>query len=153
MQSKLSYLPRESRSGLSARATEATQSAPSRRGNAIRTHPPPGAWETPLTVVNWIRWNSTELASADREELLGAMRPEQQCKLLRDDYVWVGRSGVLWRPVEGGLRRARFTHGAQFETRRGAFRIDATGEVQELPPRPRELQRRGSPLLARAGRP
>ncbi|HEY8123024.1 MAG TPA: hypothetical protein VII78_17010 [Myxococcota bacterium] len=98
-----------------------------------------------MTVANWVRWNSTELDPSEREELLGALTPEQQRQLLHNDYVWMERRGVMWRPAEGGLRRQRFTHGAQFETQRGTFRIDSAGSVQELPPRPREPQLAGVP--------
>jgi hypothetical protein len=96
-----------------------------------------------MTVANWVRWNATELDSADREELLGALTPAQQRQLLHNDYVWVERCGVMWRPPEGGLRRTRFTHGAHFETRRGAFRIDAEGSVLETFAPPREPLRAG----------
>ena len=96
-----------------------------------------------MTVANWARWNATELDPTDREELLGAMTPEQQRQLLHNDYVWMERCGVMWRPPEGGLRRKRFTHEAQFETQRAAFRIDAAGGVQEVPREPREPQLAG----------
>jgi hypothetical protein len=96
-----------------------------------------------MTVANWVRWNATELDSATREELLGALTPEQQRQLLHNDYVWVERTGVIWRAAEGDLRRARFTHGAQFETRRGAFHIDAEGHVQEAFAGPRSSHRAG----------
>lgn len=84
-----------------------------------------------MTIANWIRWNRTELEPGERESLLGALTPAQQRSLLHDDYAWIERAGVLWRPPEGGLRRARFTHGLQFETKRGAFRVDAEGCVRE----------------------
>jgi len=84
-----------------------------------------------MTVTNWIRWNRTELEPAEREALLGGLTPPQQRSLLHNDYAWMGRSGVLWQPPTGGLRRARFTRGAQFETKRGAFRVDAEGSVRE----------------------
>jgi hypothetical protein len=97
-----------------------------------------------MTVADWVRWNATELDSADREALLGSLTPNQQHQLLHNDYVWVERCGVMWRPPEGGLRRQRFTHGAQFATQRGAFRIDAAGDVQETTARPREPQAGGA---------
>jgi hypothetical protein len=96
-----------------------------------------------MTVANWVRWNATELDSADRAQLLGALTPEQQRQLLHNDYVWVERCGVMWRAPEGDLRRARFTHGMQFETRRGAFRMDAEGSVIQSFASPREPGRAG----------
>ena len=88
-----------------------------------------------MTVANWLRWNATELDRSEREELLGALTREQQRQLLHNDYVWMERCGVIWKPPQGDLRRRRFTHGAEFETPRGVFRIDAAGTVQEAPPR------------------
>jgi hypothetical protein len=95
-----------------------------------------GGRRQPMTVTNWIRWNRTELEPAEREALLGALTPAQQRSLLHHDYTWMGRSGVLWLSPTGSLRRARFTHGAQFETKRGAFRMDAEGSVREEIARP-----------------
>jgi len=97
-----------------------------------------------MTVANWIRWNRTELEPAEREALMGALTPAQQHQLLHNDYAWLERSGVMWRPPEGGLRRALFTHGAQFETKRGSYRIDAEGCVREEIARPRERQLGGA---------
>ena len=93
-----------------------------------------------MTVANWIRWNCTELEPDEREALMGALTPAQQHQLLHNDYAWLERSGVIWRPPGGGLRRTRFTHGAQFETKRGAFRVDAGGYVSEELARPPERQ-------------
>lgn len=92
-----------------------------------------------MTIANWIRWNSTELEPAEREALLGGLTPDQRHQLLHNDYVWLERTGVLWQAPGGGLRRARFTHGAGFATNAGAFRIDAEGTVCAAPatdPRP-----------------
>jgi hypothetical protein len=97
-----------------------------------------------MTVANWIRWNCTELEPEEREALLGSLTPAQQHQLLHNDYAWLERSGVMWRPPEGGLRRARFTHGAQFETKRGAFGVDAEGVVREEIARPCDRQIGGS---------
>ncbi|HEU4430331.1 MAG TPA: hypothetical protein VFT98_16340 [Myxococcota bacterium] len=94
-----------------------------------------------MTVANWVRWNRTELELAEREALLGALTQEQQRQLLHNDYVWVERCGVIWRPREGDLRRARFTHSTVFETKRGAFRIDADGGVHDA----RSAGARGDP--------
>ena len=83
-----------------------------------------------MTVANWVRWNRTELDLAERAALLGVLTPEQRHNLLHNDYVWRERRGVIWQPREGGLRHARYTHSADFETRFGAFRIDAEGQVR-----------------------
>ena len=53
----------------------------------------------------------------------------------RVQYVFVARTGVIWRPVDGALRRARFTHCAHFETRHGALAVDSQGTVRALPAR------------------
>ena len=82
-----------------------------------------------MTVANWVHWNRTELDLAERAALLGALTPEQKHELLHNDYAWLGRSGLMWQPPQGDLRRVRFTHGAHFETRFGAFHVDAEGEV------------------------
>ncbi len=86
-----------------------------------------------MTVANWVRWNRTELDVQEREKLLDALTPEQKHRLLQNDYVWVERVGVIWRPLDGGLRHARFTHSAHFATRRGSFRMDSEGSVRKWP--------------------
>ena len=88
-----------------------------------------------MTIASFVRWNRTALDPEERSELLGALTPEQKNSLLHDDYAWFERSGVIWTPPDGSLRRARFTHYTESETRRGSFRIDSTGCVSEVPPR------------------
>jgi hypothetical protein len=75
----------------------------------------------------------TELEILEREKLLGSLSPEQARRLLENDWVWAKQEGVIWKPPGGGLRRTRFTHGAYFATKRGAFRIDSEGSVRALP--------------------
>jgi hypothetical protein len=60
-----------------------------------------------------------------------ALGLEQKAHLLKHDYVWVKGVGVLWKPPDGALRRARFTHGTHFRTSRGEFYIDSEGSVRE----------------------
>ena len=61
-----------------------------------------------------------------------ALGSEQKAHLLKHDYVWVKGVGVLWKPPDGALRRARFTHGTHFRTLRGEFYIDSEGSAREL---------------------
>jgi len=88
-----------------------------------------------MTIANWIRWNSTELEPSEREALLGGLTPAQRHQLLHNDYAWMQRTGVLWRPPGGGLRRARFTHDAHFATGAGAFWVYAECTVSASPAR------------------
>ena len=81
----------------------------------------------------WIEWTRTRLQPLERDELSTALTSEQKAHLLEHDYVWSEGDGVLWNPPHGDpLRRARFTHGAHFQTERGAFYIDSEGSVREL---------------------
>jgi hypothetical protein len=89
------------------------------------------AEENAMSVVNWVRWNRSELEQEEREKLLGGLTPEQSRRLLENDFVWVDRVGVIWRPPSGGLRRQRFTHSADFATRHGSFRVDSEGALRE----------------------
>jgi hypothetical protein len=82
--------------------------------------------------TEWIDWTRTKLHPQEREDLLTALTPEQKQQLLEHDYVWVKGSGVLSRPPNGALRRARFTHGTYFRTQRGEFYIGPEGGVREL---------------------
>lgn len=70
-----------------------------------------------MTVASWIDWNHD---AEERERLLGGPTPDEAHQLLHNDYVWLERVGVIWRPLDRVLRRARFTHEASFETRQGA---------------------------------
>ena len=81
----------------------------------------------------WIEWTRTRLPPQEREELLTALTSQQKAHLLEHDYVWVEGVGVLWKPPEGDpLRRARFTHGTHFRTRRAEFYVDSEGNAREL---------------------
>ena len=90
--------------------------------------------------AEWIDWTRTKLqplerenlSTQERENMLTALTSEQMEVLLERDYVWVKGIGVLWKPVDGVLRRARFTHGTHFRTQRGEFYIDSDGSVREL---------------------
>ena len=88
---------------------------------------------SPLRENHWIEWSRTRLPPQDREALSTALTPEQKAHLLEHDYVWVKGVGVLWNPPQGDpLRRARFTHGTHFQTRRGEFYIDSEGSACQL---------------------
>jgi hypothetical protein len=84
-----------------------------------------------MPVNEWINWCRTELQPHEREDLLTALSSDQKAQLLEHDYVWVKGAGVLWKPPDGALRRARFTHGTHFQTERGEFYIDSEGSVRE----------------------
>ena len=86
-------------------------------------------------------WARTDLASQEREDLLAALTSEQKAHLRESDYVWVPGVGVLWNPVDGPLRRSRFTHSTHFATRRGEFVVDAEGSVRK-----RSIPREGNAL-------
>ena len=88
-----------------------------------------------MREAQWIEWVRTTLQPREREDLLTALTSEQKAHLLDHDYVWVKGVGVLWKPVDGALRRARFTHGAHFWTQRGEFYIDSEGRARKLPVR------------------
>jgi hypothetical protein len=79
-----------------------------------------------------IDWTRTRLEPREREDLLTALASEQKEQLLEHDYVWAKGIGVLWKPPDGALRRARFTHGTHFQTQRGEFYIESDGSVREL---------------------
>lgn len=85
-----------------------------------------------MRETQWIEWTQTRLQPREREELLSALTSEQKVHLLEDDYVWAKAVGVPWKPADGALRRARFTHGTQFRTQRGEFHVDSEGSVCEL---------------------
>ena len=80
-----------------------------------------------------IHWLRTTLEPLDRESLLRALKSEQKAHLEEHDYVWLDGAGVLWKPPDGALQRARFTHGAYFRTQRGEFYIDSEGSARTLP--------------------
>ena len=90
--------------------------------------------------AEWIDWTRTKLqplerenlSTHERENMLTALTSEQKEHLLARDYVWVKGIGVLWKPRDGALRRARFTHGTHFQTQRGEFYIDSDGSLREL---------------------
>ena len=92
----------------------------------------------------WIEWTRTALRPDEREGLLAALTSEQNAHLHEHDYVWVEGVGVLWQPVEGALRRARFTHGTHFRTQHGEFYIDSEGHARELPDRDRAQQEKAA---------
>jgi hypothetical protein len=83
----------------------------------------------------WIEWTRTTLQPQEREDLFAALKPEQKAHLHEQDYVWVEGVGLLYKRVDGALRRARFTHGTHFRTQRGEFYIDSEGSTRELPDR------------------
>jgi hypothetical protein len=102
-------------------------SAQSQRGAAA-------AKETPMTSTSFVEWSRSDLDAVERGAPLGGLTPAQRHCLLENDYVWLERAGVIWTPPDGQLRRARFTHYANFETRRGPFRIDSEGRVGDTSP-------------------
>jgi hypothetical protein len=71
------------------------------------------------------------LQPREREDLLTALTSEQKAHLLKHDYVWGKGVGVVWKPPDGALRRARFTHGTHFQTQRGEFYVDSEGSAGE----------------------
>jgi len=86
-----------------------------------------------MRATQSIEWTRTRLQPQEREELLAALTSEQNAQLLERDYVWIGGTGVMWNPPNGELlRRARFTHGAYFQTQRGELYIDSEGSAREL---------------------
>jgi len=85
-----------------------------------------------VRVDQWIEWTRTKLQPRERRDQLTALGPEQRAQLLEHDYVWVEGVGVLWRPPDGALRRARFTHGTHLRTRRAEFYVDSEGNAREL---------------------
>jgi hypothetical protein len=85
-----------------------------------------------MDETQWIEWTRTRLPPQEREDLLTALTSEQKAHLLKLDYVWVKGVGVLWKPPDGALRRARFTHGTHFRTQRGEFYVDSEGSAREL---------------------
>jgi hypothetical protein len=95
------------------------------------TPPHSPSFEPRDPTTSWMAWVRTDLAAHEREQLLGALTAEQKAHLLGNDYVWVPGVGVLWNPVDGPLRRGRFTHSTHFTTRRGEFVVDAEGSVRK----------------------
>ena len=98
-----------------------------------KTPPHIPLFEGPDPTTSWMEWARIDLASHERERLLDSLTSAQKADLLGNDHVWVPGVGVLWNPVDGPLRRSRFTHGTHFATRRGEFVIDAEGSVRKRP--------------------
>jgi hypothetical protein len=63
-----------------------------------------------MRETQWIEWTRTMLQQRERDDLSTALTAEQESHLLEHDYVWVKKVGVLWKPTDGAMRRARFTH-------------------------------------------
>lgn len=84
-----------------------------------------------MREIQWFEWTRTRLRPRESEELVEALTPEQKAHLLEHKYVSVKGIGVLWRPVNGVLRRARFSRGTRFRTQRGDFHIDSRGSVRD----------------------
>lgn len=78
------------------------------------------------------RWSQTTLAPLERDALLRALTSVQRAQLEQHEHVWVAGTGVLWMHPDGDLRRARFTPGTRFRTKRGDFYIDFEGRVRLL---------------------
>ena len=78
------------------------------------------------------RWSQTTLAPLERDALLRELTSVQRAQLEEHEHVWVAGTGVLWKHPNGDLRRARFTHGAHFRTKRGEFYIDSEGSARAL---------------------
>jgi len=89
--------------------------------------------ENSMRGTAWIDWTRTKLQPHEREDLLTALTSEQKEQLLERDYVWVKGIGVLWKPPDGALRRARFTHGTHFQTQRGRFALGPSPGLRIYP--------------------
>jgi hypothetical protein len=85
-----------------------------------------------MRETQWIEWIRTLLQQAERDDPLAALTTEQESHLLEHDYVWVESVGVPWKPADGAMRRARFTHATHFRRKHGEFCIDSEGSVSEL---------------------
>ena len=85
-----------------------------------------------MRETQWLEWTRTMLQQSERDDLLTALTAEQEAHLLEHDYVWVKKVGVLWKPTDGAIRRARFPHGTHFRAKHGEFYIDSEGSVSEL---------------------
>jgi hypothetical protein len=77
--------------------------------------------------VGWTQWVRTELTPEERDRVQAALTVEQRVQLQRDDHAWIKHVGILWKPISGPLRRARFTHGFGFHTASGEFYVDSQG--------------------------
>jgi hypothetical protein len=84
-----------------------------------------------MRATQWIEWTRTRLEPRERDELLSALTSEQKAHLIEHDYDWAKGVGVLWKPTDGALRRARFTHGTHFRTQHGEFYINSEGNAHE----------------------
>jgi hypothetical protein len=84
-----------------------------------------------MREIQGVEWTRTRLLPRESEELVKALSSEQKAHLLEHRYVWVKGIGVLWKPVDGVLRRARFTRGTHFRTQRGELYIDSDGSVRD----------------------
>lgn len=80
----------------------------------------------------WMQWIRTTIRAPEREVLLATLTSDQQAQLRDHDYVRVAGAGVLWRSVDGALRRTRFTHGTHFRTKHSEFYMDSEGRAREL---------------------
>jgi hypothetical protein len=92
-----------------------------------------------LRTSHWLDWTRTDLSETEAAALLAALTTDQREHLAREDYVWVEGMGVVFRDPQGGFRRARFTHGTHFRTRRGEFYIGSGGKVIRVAPPDPEL--------------
>lgn len=84
-----------------------------------------------MRETQWVEWPRTRLRPRESEEPIKALTPEQKAHLLEHDYASVKGVGVLWKPEDGVLRRARFTHGTRFRTQRGESYIESDGSVRD----------------------
>ena len=84
---------------------------------------------------HWLEWTRTTLSESEAEDLASSLTPDQRDQLAKQDHVWIRGTGVLFRDPVGQLRRARFTHGAHFETRHGELYIVSSGEAKRVAPR------------------
>ena len=81
--------------------------------------------------MSWIEWTRTTLRPEEARRLLQEMDSSEAEALCRDGFAWSpGR--IVWRTKDGQLRRARFTHGAHFETAAGCHYVTSSGTVRRI---------------------
>ena len=94
-----------------------------------------------MGTQEWVRWSRTDLDSQERSRLMATLTADQKRDLVQKHYLWLKSVGVIWTAADGGLHRARFTHGRPFTTATAEFYINSGGTVWEIPKRSRTQRR------------